>query len=313
MKKDCRPEFSTALLHPKYWPVWLGFGLLALFVNLLPYRLLLLSGQTLGLIGMKVGSKRIHIARRNLELAFTNKDSKEIDSIVRENFKNTGLALIETGIAWFWPTWRFKRLLTQENTEVFREFEQQGKGALVCFTHALNLEITARAFGALGLGGHGVYRPHSNPAYDFIQAWGRTHGGNTILDRRDLKGMIRALKHGDRVFYLGDHDYGHNKSVFVPFFDVEEACTVTGSSILAYTSKCAIVTGSGWRNSNGKYDIIIDPPIHDEYPQDDPKAAAAFLNKHLEKVILRGLDQWMWLHKRFKSMPDHSMSNSRYL
>lgn len=312
MSKSIKPQFSIALLHPKYWGVWFGFGFLALFVNIMPYKVLLFTGRKLGQIGMRYGKKRVRIAKRNLELAFPDMSEEEIDTIVVENFKNTGMALMETGITWFWPTWRFKRILNVGDMTELNQFKDEKKGVLLCCVHALNLEITARAYTTFGLAGYGVYRPHTNPAYDFIQYWGRTHGGNRLIDRRDLKEMIRVLRRGERLFYLPDHDYGHNKSVFVPFFGVEEACTTTGPSILAYPSKCEIVSGSGFRNKDGKYDIIVDEAIKD-YPQKDMIAGAALLNKSMEKVILRGLDQWMWLHKRFKSMPDETKTNERYL
>ncbi len=124
--------------------------------------------------------------------------------------------------------------------------------------------------------------------------------------------MVRVLRQGHRLFYLPDQDYGHNKSVFVPFFAVEEACTTTGTSILAYTSKSAIVPGSGFRNQNGKYEIMADKSIDQDFPQKDETAAAAYMNKFVEEIIMRAPEQWMWLHKRFKSLPDHSLTNSRY-
>ncbi|WP_114766023.1 LpxL/LpxP family Kdo(2)-lipid IV(A) lauroyl/palmitoleoyl acyltransferase [Vibrio rhodolitus] len=308
-----KPEFKLALLHPKHWGVWLGFGLLALLVNLLPYALLLRLGRAIGLLGMKLGKSRVSIARRNFELAFPNMAPEEIEAKVVENFKNTGMALIETGITWFWPTWRFKRLLVAKDISLLESLRDEGKGVLLCCVHALNLEITARAFGVLGLQGYGAYRPHSNPAYEFIQYRGRTRNGNQLIYRRDLKQMIRVLREGERLFYLPDQDYGHNKSVFVPFFAVPEACTTTGTSILHYTSQCAVITGSGFRNSAGKYEIIASPRIDLDYPKKDETAAAAYMNHYIEQVILRAPEQWMWLHKRFKSLPDETQTNSRYL
>ncbi|MDE1264222.1 Kdo(2)-lipid IV(A) acyltransferase [Vibrio aestuarianus] len=312
-EKYGRPEFSFSLLHPKYWVVWFSFGLLALLVNVLPYSVLLKIGRKLGALGMRFGKKRVFIAQRNLELAFPQKNTDEINHIVSENFKNTGMALIETGITWFWPTWRFARILDIKDVEELKRKQAENKGVLLCCVHALNLEITARAFGVIGLPGYGAYRPHSNPAYEFIQYRGRTRNGNKLIYRTDLKQMIRVLKQGERLFYLPDQDYGHNKSVFVPFFAVEEACTTTGTSILAYTSKCAIVPGSGFRNAQGKYEIIADKSIDADYPKDDMTAAAAYMNKYVEEVILRAPEQWMWLHKRFKSLPDETLTNSRYL
>ncbi|NOH55570.1 LpxL/LpxP family Kdo(2)-lipid IV(A) lauroyl/palmitoleoyl acyltransferasee [Vibrio coralliilyticus] len=307
-----KPKFTPALLHPKYWGVWFGFGLLALTVNLLPYALLLKIGRSIGALGMKLGKSRVKIAKRNLELAFPEMEAKEVDHMVVENFKNTGMALIETGITWFWPTWRFKRILIAKDIKELQRLNDEGKGVLLCCVHALNLEITARAFGVLGLPGYGAYRPHTNPAYEFIQYRGRTRNGNQLIYRRDLKQMVRVLRQGHRLFYLPDQDYGHNKSVFVPFFAVEEACTTTGTSILAYTSKSAIVPGSGFRNPNGKYEIIADKSIDQDFPQKDETAAAAYMNKFVEEIIMRAPEQWMWLHKRFKSLPDHSLTNSRY-
>jgi KDO2-lipid IV(A) lauroyltransferase len=299
-----KPPFTLALLHPKYWGVWFGFGLLAFIVNILPYRVLLLLGRSLGALGARYGKKRVAVATRNLELAFPYKPADEIAAMVSENFKNTGMALVETGITWFWPTWRFKRILVDKDTEVLRSHQANGKGVLLCCVHALNLEITARAMPILGIPGLGVYRPHNNPAYEFIQYRGRTQNGNRLVHRKDVKRMIRRLRQGETLFYLPDHDYGRNKSVFVPFFAVEDASTTTGTSILAYTSRCAVVIGSGFRNADGKYEIMADESIEDNYPQKDEKAAAAYMNRYLEKIILRAPEQWMWLHKRFKTMED---------
>jgi hypothetical protein len=187
-----KPKFTPALLHPKYWGVWFGFGLLALTVNLLPYALLLKIGRGIGALGMKLGKSRVKIAKRNLELAFPEMEAKEVDHMVVENFKNTGMALIETGITWFWPTWRFKRILIAKDIKELQRLNDEGKGVLLCCVHALNLEITARAFGVLGLPGYGAYRPHTNPAYEFIQYRGRTRNGNQLIYRRDLKQMVRV-------------------------------------------------------------------------------------------------------------------------
>ncbi len=313
MSNDNTPEFSLSLLAPKYWPVWIGFGLLALIVNLLPYLLLYNIGRGFGALGLKFATKRVYITQRNLELAFPDKSKEEIEALTIENFKNTGFALIETAIAWFWPDWRFRRLIIPQGIDALDQAEEKGQGVLLCCVHALNLEITARAFSIVGKPGYGIYRPHNNPAYDFIQLWRRTKVGNQLIDRKNLKKMIQVLRRGKIFWYLPDQDYGRRKSVFVPFFAVPNACTTTGTSILAYTSKCAMVTGSSFRNKQGKYELIISDDIQPEYPQKDETAAAAFMNKQMEKVILRAPEQWMWLHKRFKTMEDRSMpKGSRY-
>ncbi|MDN3608519.1 LpxL/LpxP family Kdo(2)-lipid IV(A) lauroyl/palmitoleoyl acyltransferase [Vibrio ostreicida] len=307
-----KPPFTLSLLHPKYWGIWVSFGLLALIVNLLPYSILFKIGRGIGAVGMRFGQSRVKIATRNIELAFPDMTTTEVDSMVVENFKNTGMALIETGISWFWPTWRFKQILVAKDIDELKRLDNEKKGVLLCCVHALNLEITARAFAVLGLPGYGAYRPHGNPAYEFIQYRGRSRNGNQLIYRRNMKQMVRVMRQGHRLFYLPDQDYGHNKSVFVPFFAVKEACTTTGTSILAYTSKSAIVPGSGFRNKEGLYEIIANKSIEQDYPQKDETAAASYMNKFVEEIIMRAPEQWMWLHKRFKSMPDPALNNTRY-
>ena len=302
MSKYQAPHFSTALLHPKYWGVWLGFGLLFTIVTLLPYKATYRLGRALGLLGLKVGKSRAHIARRNLELAFPDMSSSEREAIIVENFKNSGLAIFETAMAWVWPNWRVEKHFSFENKQHMLDLEKEGRGVLVICVHALNLELTARAFTFFSPG-YGVYRPHNNPAYDFIQYWGRTNNGNQMIDRKDIKGMLRVLRKGGRLWYMPDHDYNRNKSVFVPFFAVPDACTTVGSDILISASKCAVVTASGFRTYNN-YHLQIDNDISDQFPQKDPVGSATVMNQAVERIILRCIPQWMWLHKRFKTMED---------
>ncbi|MGF1762517.1 LpxL/LpxP family Kdo(2)-lipid IV(A) lauroyl/palmitoleoyl acyltransferase [Aliivibrio kagoshimensis] len=302
MSKFEPPLFSLKLLHPKYWIVWFFFGLLFL-LSLLPYKLQYFLGRALGIFAMKFAKSRANVARRNLELAFPEMSASERETTVIENFKNSGLAVFETGMAWFWPDWRIKKHFSFVNPEAMERYKQQEKGVLLTSVHSLNLELTSRALGLLTKG-VGVYRPHSNPAYEYLQYRGRTAGGHSTIDRLDIRGMLRLLKKGGVLWYLPDHDYGRHRSEFVPFFAVPDACTTAGTSLLVDSSRCAIVTVSNVRKSNGQYEITIDEDIHHDFPHKDSKAAAIYMNSHMEKLILRGVDQYMWLHKRFKTMED---------
>lgn len=304
------PSFSMSLLHPKYWIVWIGFGIAALLVNILPYRVLFWTGRSLGYLSMFFAKKRVHVARRNLELCFPEISETRRDYVVKENFKNTGFAIFEMFIAWFWPNWRLRKIVGFHHVDRLTAFEERGVGTLICGVHALNLELTARCC-ALFSPGYGVYRPHNNPAYNFIQHWGRTRSGNIMVDRKDLKGMLKVLRKGKKLFYLPDHDYGYKNSVFVPFFAVKEAATTKGTSILVDASKCAVLPVSCFR-TGFRYDFRIEQDVSDQFPRRDPVGAAAYMNQIMEKLILRGGDQWMWLHKRFKTMPDGENKGIRY-
>jgi len=102
------PQFSTALLHPRYWPTWAGIGLLWLLVQL-PYPVIYRIGCGLGHLAQRFMKRRVKIANRNLELCFPDMGEQERERMLRKNFESVGMGLMETGMAWFWPDKRMAR------------------------------------------------------------------------------------------------------------------------------------------------------------------------------------------------------------
>lgn len=124
-----------------------------------------------------------------------------------------------------------------------------------------------------------------------------------MLDRKDLRGMVHALKKGEAVWFAPDQDYGPRGSVFAPLFAVDQAATTSGTFMLARLAKPALVTVVLVRKALGKgYELVIQPELQD-YPIDDEMAAAAYMNRVIEKEIMRAPDQYLWLHRRFKTRP----------
>ena len=310
MKTVPSPKFTWNLLSPKYWFLWGFFAVLAILVNVLPFFILKLLGSGIGKVFQLFLKKRGDIARKNLTLSFPHYSRLEKENIVQENFKNTGLAIIEMGMAWFWPDWRVRRHVSIIGKEKILEQEKEGRGVLVICCHFLNLEMTARIF-SLFAPGYGVYRANSNPVFEFIQHRGRTRKGHQMIDRHDVKSMVKVLKSGNRLWYLPDHDYGKKNAVFVPFFAVEEAATTTGSSFLIDMSKCAVMSGSSIRKGS-HYTLEVGNDLSDEIPRRDAVTAAKVLNHEIERLINKGLSQWMWLHKRFKTQPESAQDQDRY-
>lgn len=112
--------------------------------------------------------------------------------------------------------------------EHIREVKAQGLGFILVGIHFLTLEFGARMFG-MHNPGIGVYRPNDNPLLDWLQTRGRLRSNKSMLDRKDLKGMVKALKSGELIWYAPDHDYGPRASVFVPLFAVDQAATTSGT------------------------------------------------------------------------------------
>ncbi|MCH4409518.1 hypothetical protein MKR42_12450, partial [Staphylococcus haemolyticus] len=193
------PRFSLAFMHPRYWLSWAGIAALWGTVQL-PYPLLLKAGHGLGRLAMRLLPRRVEIARRNLELCFPQMSESERHDMVVKNFESVGMGLMETGMAWFWSDKRMARWTEVAGTgmDPVHNLQANQTGVLLIGVHFLTLEIGARMFG-MQAPGIGVYRPNDNPVIDLIQTNGRMRSNKSMIDRKDLKGMIRALKSGEVV------------------------------------------------------------------------------------------------------------------
>ncbi|KHT64519.1 lipid A biosynthesis lauroyl acyltransferase [Photobacterium gaetbulicola] len=302
MSKFAAPRFTLKLLGPRYWPTILLI-LVMYVLSWLPYVVQRRLGQGIGRLALGAMKKRRFTIERNLELCFPDMPGEEREKLVRANIDNTGLALFETGMAWFWSDSRVKRHVRIEGMEYIEQLEREGKGALFIAVHSLNLELAARAFG-IHKSGMGVYRPNNNPCFDFVQYRGRARSNRTLIDRKDVKGMLKALSTGERVWYAPDHDYGRRRSTFAPLFAVEQACTTTGTSLLVDNSGCEVMTFRMVRETDSGDYVITLAPLHEAFPRNAPDQAAVIINKAVENAILAAPCQYMWLHRRFKTRPE---------
>ena len=295
------PRFRASFLHPRYWLTWFGLGVLFLLVQL-PYPVLNRLGIWLGRTSMRFMKRRVSITRRNLQLCFPDLPADQVEARIISNFESLGMGLLETGMAWFWSDARVKRWFDVSGLHNLKKAQENKQGVLVIGVHFMSLELGGRAMG-LCQPMMAMYRPHNNKAMEFVQTWGRMRSNKAMLDRKDLRGMVHALKKGEAVWFAPDQDYGPRGSVFAPLFAVDQAATTSGTFMLARLAKPALVTVVLVRKAGGTgYELVIQPQLQD-YPIDDEMAAAAYMNRVIEKEIMRAPDQYLWLHRRFKTRP----------
>ncbi|TKI06986.1 kdo(2)-lipid IV(A) palmitoleoyltransferase [Martelella alba] len=293
--------FSRQLLHPRYWITWLGLGLLILLVQL-PYPVLMALGRGVGLSARPFLKRREDITRRNIRLCFPTMPASSVDTLVAENFASLGMALMETGMAWFWPDNRVKRWFDVSGLQHLRAASKHHRGVMVIGVHFMSLELGGRVMG-LCQPMMAMYRPHNNQAMEWMQTKGRMRSNKAMIDRKDLRGMVHALKQGESVWFAPDQDYGPRGSVFAPLFAVPQAATTNGTFVLCHLAKPAMLTVVLIRKPrNQGYQLVIQPEITD-YPAEDALSAAAYMNRIIETEILRAPEQYLWLHRRFKTRP----------
>lgn len=295
-------RFRPALLHPRHWLIWLGF-LLWYLLSLLPYRLQCALGRLLGWLLYHLAARRRQIARRNLDLCFPAWPDAKRAAVTRAVMASVGIAFVETGIAWFWPRWRLQRLYSVEGLEHLQAAQTSGTGVILMAFHFTHIDIGAKLLG-LSFSIDGTYRPHNNPVYDYIQRSGRERHSmqGQAIPRSDVRAMVKALRNGRAIWYAPDQDYGPKHSIFVPLFGIP-AATVTATSQLARLGKAQVIAFTQTRRSDGRgYHLKIYPPLAG-FPSGDEVADTLRINQFVEARILEQPDQYLWVHRRFKTRP----------
>jgi KDO2-lipid IV(A) lauroyltransferase len=171
--------------------------------------------------------------------------------------------------------------------------------------HFTAIEIGA-AFVNLKYPIDGFYRPHKNPIYEYIQAWGRTRHNelSKVIPNSDLRRIVKELRSGEVVNYAPDQDYGRRRSVFSPFFKIPTA-TVKAPASLAKSGNAEIVPWVTTRTDDyGKYKITIFPPITSIFSCNNEQEDALKLNQFIEARIKENPEQYLWVHRRFKTRPE---------
>ena len=214
-----KASFSFSFLAPKYWLTWFSVGVLYLF-SWLPLKYKSALGKFLGRIVHRFLKKRRRIAEVNIALAFPELNKQQQADLVLKNLENTGIAIFESGMAWWWPMWRVRKHFGGiKGLEHIDTALADGKGILLLVPHIMHLEVTGTMMSQYHQG-VSFYRPHNNPLMEYIIAKGRLRFSEALVTKRDVKSLLWAMNHNKLCYYLPDQDYGRNRSEFVPFFAV---------------------------------------------------------------------------------------------
>lgn len=290
---------NTPIYAPKYWPTWLGLGVLRV-INFLPFKLQLKVGALLGTLLYHLAGSRRHVTRTNLALCFPELNDAARETMVKDVFINNGIGVVETAMAWWSDKESFQKISSLEGREHLEQALQQSKGVILLGAHYSTLDLGGLLF-SLHFPLHTMYRPHNNLVMESILEKGRLRSVSSLIDRSDFRGVLRTLKRNEIVWYAPDQDFGPKHSVYAPFFGVECA-TVTATARLAKMSKAPILMLSHHRTAEGKYVLRLHPPVT-PFPLENDEASAARINAELEVGIRYEPAQYMWVHKRFKTHP----------
>lgn len=283
------------------------FGLL----QIMPHRMAVGTGLLLARIA-NVSLKHLRgVARKNLEIAFPELDEKERARLTLGAFRNLGRVLGEMSQFPCATPAKLEKLIEfrfdPELLEWHRKLREDGRGTIIVSPHLGNWELLVFAYAALWEPISYLARPLDNPKIEELTVNLRTRFGNRPINKTNsVPTAIKLLREGEILGILADVNAHPKEGVFVPFFGLP-ACTSSGAALLAVRTNAAIVPlACVWDEKEGKYlaihGDIIEPSKTGDRQKDILETTARF-TAEVEKMIRAYPDQWLWIHKRWKSRP----------
>ena len=192
-------------------------------------------------------------------------------------------------------------VIRYDGLENFEQARSLGKGVLVATGHLGNWELSAFAHAYLTAPMHFVVRPIDNARIDALVEHRRELSGNLPIAKKDAaRGMLRALAGGAAVGVLIDQNTTADQGVFIEFFGVQ-ACAGSAFVKLAHHSGAAVVPGYAlWSEKEGRYVLHFEPAVE---MTGDVQTDTQRVHARLETAIRKHPDQWLWIHRRWKTRP----------
>lgn len=208
--------------------------------------------------------------------------------------------------------WTFARLpairrdnvrewIDYDGFEHYEEAKRRGRGVLFATGHLGNWELSAYAHALMTEPMHIVVRPLDNPYLDRYVMERRTGSGNRVIGKKELlRGVLKALQANEAVGILIDQNAAQEDAVFVDFFGVRASANA-GFVKLAYRTQAAVIPGFAlWDEGLRRYRLKFYPIVE---MTGDVQSDTQRLHSILESVIREYPEQWLWIHRRWKTRP----------
>lgn len=288
----------------EYIPVWTLVSLL----GALPRPVARALGIGLARLVLAIHGKLRRTGMTNLAIAFPEKSERERRRILRRVFTGLGRQMAEFARFPKYTRENLHEVAIYEGFEALEEARRQGKGVLFLTGHLGAWEVGSFAHSLYGHPIKIVVRDLDNPLVDALVKRYRTRHGNETIDNREfLRGLLGAMREGETVGILMDTNMTPPQGVFVDFFGMP-AATASGMARVALKTGAAVVPAyTRWDGELQRYRIVFEPALtlaRTADPEADTVANTALFTKTLEKIIRKHPDQWLWVHRRWKTRPE---------
>ena len=287
----------------EFLPVWLLLRVMQVLPRAAARRL----GIAIGLGFFHYYPRLRRVGVRNLEMAFPSLSESERLRILRGVFISLGRLLAEFPKFPSYSLENVSQVAIYDGLENFEAAERRGKGVLLLSAHLGGWEIGSFVHSLYGHKLQVVVRDLDNPYVDRLAKQYRTLHGNSSIGKAEFaRRLLSALRRGETVGILMDTNMSPPQGVFVEYFG-RAACTASGVARAALRTGAAVVPAfTIWDEALRKYRIRFEPalePVSTGDPDQDAVANTALYTKAIEDCVRRYPDQWLWVHRRWKTRP----------
>ena len=290
---------NIKFIHPKFFPTWILILLMRIGV-FIPFSAQVIIGRTIGKVMYPLMSKLRSTAYSNISHCFPEKKQSQVNALVKSHFEAIGISLFETANAYYASDKKIIKLLTTKNEHFFKDALKQEGGIILLCAHFMPLMLGSRAL----LINHtiaNIYRPQNNKLFDQAMVKGYKNHGAVMIKSTDTRSIVKAINNSLPIWYAPDQDLGEKNSVFALLFGIPTA-TASATARLAKNNNTRVIPYSFIRTKKG-YEMSFEEPIQN-FPSNNPVDDATTTNMILEKQIKKTPEQYLWIHRRFKTRPE---------
>ena len=298
---------NTEFIRPKFLPTWIAILFMRIGV-FIPFNGQVMIGKLIGKVIYPFMHRLRSTAYLNISHCFPDKKQSQVNLLVKRHFEAIGISFFETANAYYGSDNKIKKLLTITNEKILKDTLKEEGGVILLCSHFMPLMLGSRAL-LLKHTIANVYRPQNNKLFDKIMVKGYQNHGAIMIKSTDTRSIIKAINNSLPIWYAPDQDLGKNNSVFAPFFGIQTA-TTAATARLAKNNNTRVIPYTFIRTKKG-YSMTFDKPLSN-YPSSDPIEDAAVVNKILEKQISKSPEQYLWIHRRFKTRPNDEKNFYKY-
>ncbi len=270
-------------------------------VNLLPLKLKLGLGKSIGWLLYKIPNSRTHITRVNLGICYPSLTEGEREEMVKQVFMSFGASIIESAMGWWDNPDNLKKITELRGQSHLDNAMAMDKGVILLGAHFSTIDLSGALIGNF-YQCYAIYRLQNNWLLNRVMIRGRESQLKGLIPHTAMREAARKIMKKEIVWYSPDQDMGIENSVYAPFFG-HTAATLTATAKLAKLTRAPVVMLASYRKPDNSGYVLEFLPVSPEFPVDDEAENAAMVNALIEQGVRLAPTQYYWFHRRFKSQP----------